>query len=175
MALSKEELEEMMRVKAQHPELIAMDCSGRHSRLNPKFNLVKELIGSGALGEIYHIHHQSVSRQSSVSGQQQRPCQPRLAGIVELDGHGYQLHVPTIVNQQFSLPTRARLPGELFRQFEHPWADASDSITTNTDNDIAGSNSSSCRRRTRVHPIDHDTDVGIGAFDTQPPLVVGAG
>ena len=64
MALSKEELEEMMRVKAQHPELIAMDCSGRHSRLNPKFNLVKELIGSGALGEIYHIHHQSVSRQN---------------------------------------------------------------------------------------------------------------
>ena len=64
MALSKEELEEMMHVKAQHPELIAMDCSGRHSRLNPKFNLVKELIGSGALGEIYHIHHQSVSRQN---------------------------------------------------------------------------------------------------------------
>ena len=64
MALSKDELEEMMHVKAQYPELIAMDCSGRHSRLNPKFNLVKELIGSGALGEIYHIHHQSVSRQN---------------------------------------------------------------------------------------------------------------
>ncbi|MDF1574060.1 MAG: Gfo/Idh/MocA family oxidoreductase [Bacteroidales bacterium] len=63
MALNREELEEMMRVKAQYPELIAMDCSGRHSRLNPKFTLVKELIASGALGDIYHIHHQSVSRQ----------------------------------------------------------------------------------------------------------------
>jgi len=64
MALNMEELEEMMEVKAQYPELIAMDCSARHSRLNPKFTLVKELISSGALGEVYHIHHQSVDRQS---------------------------------------------------------------------------------------------------------------
>lgn len=64
MALNKEELGEMMRVKAQCPDLVAMECSGRHSRLNPKFTLVKELIDSGALGEIYHIHHQGVKRQS---------------------------------------------------------------------------------------------------------------
>ena len=64
MALNMEELEEMMEVKAQHPDLIAMDCSARHSRLNPKFTLVKELISSGALGEVYHIHHQSVDRQN---------------------------------------------------------------------------------------------------------------
>jgi len=63
MALNPEELEEMMAVKAQYPELIAMECSGRHSRLNPKFTLVKELISSGALGDVYHIHHQSVKRQ----------------------------------------------------------------------------------------------------------------
>ena len=63
MALTIEELEEMMQVKAQYPDLIAMECSGRHSRLNPKFKFVKELISSGALGEIYHIHHQSVKRQ----------------------------------------------------------------------------------------------------------------
>jgi len=64
MALNSEELEEMIKVKAQYPELVAMECSGRHSRLNPKFTLVKELISSGALGEVYHIHHQSVSRQN---------------------------------------------------------------------------------------------------------------
>jgi len=64
MALNMEELEEMMEVKAQYPDLIAMDCSGRHSRLNPKFTLVKDLISSGALGEVYHIHHQSVNRQN---------------------------------------------------------------------------------------------------------------
>jgi predicted dehydrogenase len=64
MALNREELEEMMSVKAQYPDLLAMECSGRHSRLNPKFTFVKELIDTGALGEIYHIHHQSVRRQN---------------------------------------------------------------------------------------------------------------
>ena len=64
MALTREELEEMMAEKALYPELIAMECSGRHSRLNPKFKLVKDLIDSGALGEVYHIHHQSVDRQN---------------------------------------------------------------------------------------------------------------
>ncbi len=64
MALNQEELEEMMPVKAQYPDLMAMECSGRHSRLNPKFTLVKEMIDLGALGEIYHIHHQSVNRQN---------------------------------------------------------------------------------------------------------------
>ena len=64
MALSQEELDEMIQVKAQYPALVAMECSGRHSRLNPKFTLVKELISSGKLGEVYHIHHQSVSRQN---------------------------------------------------------------------------------------------------------------
>ena len=64
MALNMEELEEMMELKSQYPDLIAMDCTARHSRLNPKFKLVKELISSGALGEVYHIHHQSVSRQN---------------------------------------------------------------------------------------------------------------
>lgn len=63
MALNSEDLDEMMRVKAIYPHLIAMECSARHSRLNPKYDLVKEIIGSGALGEIYHIHHQSVKRQ----------------------------------------------------------------------------------------------------------------
>jgi len=64
MALNMEELEEMLLVRGQYPELIAMECSGRHSRLNPKYTLVKELISSGALGEVYHIHHQSVDRQN---------------------------------------------------------------------------------------------------------------
>ncbi len=64
MALSQEELDEMIQVKAQYPELVAMECSGRHSRLNPKFTLVKEMISSGKLGEVYHIHHQSVNRKN---------------------------------------------------------------------------------------------------------------
>jgi predicted dehydrogenase len=54
----------MVRVKKQYPEILAMECSGRHARLIPKFRKVKEIIGSGALGEIYYIHHNCVWRQN---------------------------------------------------------------------------------------------------------------
>jgi predicted dehydrogenase len=64
MALDMDEIDEMLKVKEQHPEVIAMECSGRHSRLTPKFRAVKEIIDSGALGEVYSIHHSSVARQN---------------------------------------------------------------------------------------------------------------
>lgn len=64
MALSMQEIDEILKVKAEHPELIAMECSGRHARLVPKFWKVREIIDSGALGEIYYIHHNSVWRQN---------------------------------------------------------------------------------------------------------------
>ncbi len=64
MALDMQEIDEMMKVKEQHPEVIAMECSGRHSRLTPKFRTVRDLIASGALGDIYAIYHSSVARQN---------------------------------------------------------------------------------------------------------------
>lgn len=63
MAIRTEELEDMLKEKAAFPHLVAMDCSGRHARLSPKYRKVKELIESGQLGDIYRVHHQSVSRQ----------------------------------------------------------------------------------------------------------------
>ncbi len=63
MALNVKEIEEMMEVKRIYPEVRAMECSGRHARLTPKFRKVKELIDSGILGEIYRVHHNSVARQ----------------------------------------------------------------------------------------------------------------
>lgn len=63
MALDMNEIDEMLQVKKQHPGVIAMECSGRHARLVPKFGKVKEILDSGALGDIYHIHHNSVTRQ----------------------------------------------------------------------------------------------------------------
>jgi len=63
MAIRTGELEELLAVKAEHPHTVAMECSGRHARLSPKFRKVKELIYSGLLGDIYRVHHQSVARQ----------------------------------------------------------------------------------------------------------------
>ncbi len=64
MTLNREEIGEMVRVKKQHPETLAMECSGRHARLIPKFRKVKEIIDSGVLGEIYYMHHNCVWRQN---------------------------------------------------------------------------------------------------------------
>jgi len=64
MAMSMEEIDRMLAAKARHPEVIAMECSGRHARLVPKFRKVKEIIDSGALGQIYQVHHNSIWRQN---------------------------------------------------------------------------------------------------------------
>ena len=63
-AISPEDLVHMGNCARKYPELKVLDCSGRHSRLTPKFRKVKALIDSGALGQIYHIHHNAVSRYS---------------------------------------------------------------------------------------------------------------
>lgn len=53
----------MLEAAANHPDLIAMDASARHARLQPKFKVIKDLIDSGELGDIYYIHHNCVFRQ----------------------------------------------------------------------------------------------------------------
>ncbi|HKM93845.1 MAG TPA: Gfo/Idh/MocA family oxidoreductase [Prolixibacteraceae bacterium] len=63
-AIKREHIEEMLRLTDAHPELIISDCSARHARLQPKYNVVKEIIDSGKLGDIYFIHHNAVARQS---------------------------------------------------------------------------------------------------------------
>ena len=61
-AMTLNEIDAMIELSKQHPELLVCDCSARHSRLIPKFKKVKEIINSGELGEIYHIHHNAVNR-----------------------------------------------------------------------------------------------------------------
>lgn len=63
-AINREQLDAMVELAANHPELVISDCSSRHARLQPKFIKVKEIIDSGKLGKIYFIHHNAVARQS---------------------------------------------------------------------------------------------------------------
>ena len=62
--MTLDEIDQMIEYAGKYPELKVLDCSGRHSRLIPKFRKVKELINSGALGQVYHIHHNAVNRYS---------------------------------------------------------------------------------------------------------------
>ncbi len=63
-ACSTREIQEMIKIANQRKEISVMDCSCRHSRLQPKFRAVKQLIDSGALGDVYLVHHNSNWPQS---------------------------------------------------------------------------------------------------------------
>jgi predicted dehydrogenase len=66
MAVNREEAAALVAEAASHPELVALEGSCRHTRLNPKFRFVKSLIESGKLGRIYHIHHNHLGQGTFV-------------------------------------------------------------------------------------------------------------
>ena len=53
----------LVREAARRPELMVTGCSCRHARLQPKFPYIKKMIDAGKLGEVYFVHHRTVSRQ----------------------------------------------------------------------------------------------------------------
>lgn len=64
LTITKSEMYSLLHKAANYPHLVVMESSARHSRLQPKFNYIKNLISSGELGKIYAIHHNAVFRKS---------------------------------------------------------------------------------------------------------------
>lgn len=64
LAMNLSDIDEMIEAEKSHPNLIISDCSARHSRLQPKYKAVKDIIDSGVLGEIYFVHHNCIWRQN---------------------------------------------------------------------------------------------------------------
>jgi predicted dehydrogenase len=62
MAVNRDEIETMIKLAREHPAQIVLECSCRHARLQPKFGFIKNLIDTGSIGEVYHIHHNSLTR-----------------------------------------------------------------------------------------------------------------
>jgi predicted dehydrogenase len=62
MAESLESVQRIVRAVDGKPELLVLEASCRHTRLTRKFQFIKSIIVSGKLGEIYHIHHNHLSR-----------------------------------------------------------------------------------------------------------------
>mgnify|MGYP000682456064 CR=1 FL=1 len=62
MAIRHGDLETFLETAARHPDLTVLDCSCRHTRLTPRFRMIRDIVDSGALGEIYHIHHRALTR-----------------------------------------------------------------------------------------------------------------
>lgn len=62
IAPNRQEMEAVVAAVAKHPDLIVLECSCRHARLQPKFAFIKKMIDDGKLGQIYHIHHNQLTR-----------------------------------------------------------------------------------------------------------------
>jgi predicted dehydrogenase len=62
IAESRESLERIVRAVAAAPDRLVLEASCRHTRLTRKFQFIKNIIDSGKLGEIYHIHHNTLGR-----------------------------------------------------------------------------------------------------------------
>jgi predicted dehydrogenase len=62
IAESRESLQRIVKAVEDAPSRKVLEASCRHTRLTRKFKFIKEIIDSGKLGEIYHIHHNSLSR-----------------------------------------------------------------------------------------------------------------
>jgi predicted dehydrogenase len=57
MAVSMRDVRALLAEVKKHPKQVVLEASCRHTRLQPKFTFIKNLIESGRLGKIYHIHH----------------------------------------------------------------------------------------------------------------------
>jgi predicted dehydrogenase len=66
MATTRHGVEQILHAVDQHPDRLVLEASCRNSRLQPKFRFVKEMIDSGKLGRVYHIHHMHLLRTTFV-------------------------------------------------------------------------------------------------------------
>jgi predicted dehydrogenase len=62
MAESLRSVHQMVEAMERARDQIVLEASCRHTRLTRKFQFVKSIIDAGRLGEIYHIHHNHLSR-----------------------------------------------------------------------------------------------------------------
>lgn len=64
IAIIRNEVNELYEMAKNHPNLLIMDTSARHSRLQPKYSHIKNIINGGDIGDIYHIHHSAIYNKS---------------------------------------------------------------------------------------------------------------
>jgi predicted dehydrogenase len=62
IAESRESLRRIVKAVESAPNLKVLEASCRHTRLTRKFQFIKEIIDSGKLGDVYHIHHNTLLR-----------------------------------------------------------------------------------------------------------------
>ena len=66
MAESIDSVRRIVQAAEQAPGKVVLEASCRHTRLTRKYQFIKDIIDSGKLGEVYHIHHNSLGRTTFI-------------------------------------------------------------------------------------------------------------
>jgi predicted dehydrogenase len=66
ITVNRSQMNRLVRESQKHKKLDIMECSARHTRLQPKFRFVKRMLDNGDIGEVYHIHHNHLMRRTFI-------------------------------------------------------------------------------------------------------------
>jgi predicted dehydrogenase len=66
MVINRTQMNRLLRETAKHKNLVVLAGSARHSRLQPKFHFIKQMIDNGDIGEVFHIHHNHLMRRTFI-------------------------------------------------------------------------------------------------------------
>jgi len=66
MVRTRAELARLLSEVARHPRQVVLECSCRHARLTPKFPFVKQIVDGGEIGDVYHVHHNHLTRSTFI-------------------------------------------------------------------------------------------------------------
>jgi predicted dehydrogenase len=66
MCIHPDEAKRIVAAVREHPNQVVLECSCRHARLQPKFRAIKKWIDDGMVGNVYHIHHNHLMRETFI-------------------------------------------------------------------------------------------------------------
>ncbi len=66
MVANRAQMNKLVKEVRKHRKLNIVECSCRHTRLQPKFSFIKKMIDNGDIGKVYHIHHNHLMRRTFI-------------------------------------------------------------------------------------------------------------
>jgi predicted dehydrogenase len=66
MVVNRAQMNAIVREVRKQKKQVILECSARHSRLNPKFGFIKKLLNDGLIGDVFHIHHNHLMRRTFI-------------------------------------------------------------------------------------------------------------
>jgi predicted dehydrogenase len=66
MVVNRVQMKRLVEEVQKHKNLIVLECSARHSRLQPKFHFIKKMIDDGFIGDAFHVHHNHLMRRTFI-------------------------------------------------------------------------------------------------------------